>query len=116
MSERQIVQKVELPLGLATIFGGIRTSTVNVVATATIAPLASSTRSARRSSARNVYGFSGTLGAAIVVAALTLAVDGGLALVQRRVDAQGHKAWRGGRAWPREVLRLYDYEEREQVT
>jgi osmoprotectant transport system permease protein len=95
MSERQIVQKVELPLGLATIFGGIRTSTVNVVATATIAPLASYDTLGTPIISSNVYGFSGTLGAAIVVAALTLAVDGGLALVQRGVTPKGIKLGRG---------------------
>ena len=40
MTEPEIVRKVELPLALPLIFGGIRTSAVNVVATATIAPLA----------------------------------------------------------------------------
>jgi hypothetical protein len=38
------------PLALPLIFGGIKTSTVNVIATATIAPLASVTHSATRSS------------------------------------------------------------------
>jgi osmoprotectant transport system permease protein len=94
MTERQIVQKVELPLGLATIFGGIRTSTVNVVATATIAPLASYETLGTPILSPNVYGFSGTLGAAIVVAALTLAIDGGLALVQRAVTPKGIKLGR----------------------
>ncbi|MEA2366081.1 MAG: osmoprotectant transport system substrate-binding protein opuBD, partial [Thermoleophilaceae bacterium] len=40
MTGPQIVRRVELPLSLPLIFGGIRTSAVNVVATATIAPLA----------------------------------------------------------------------------
>ena len=40
MTEPEIVRKVELPLALPLIFGGIRISMVNVVATATIAPLA----------------------------------------------------------------------------
>jgi osmoprotectant transport system permease protein len=96
MSERQIVQKVELPLGLATIFGGIRTSTVNVVATATIAPLASYDTLGTPIISGNVYGFSGTLGAAIVVAVLTLAIDAGLALVQRAVTPRGIKIGRQG--------------------
>ena len=39
MSGFQIVRSVELPLALPLIFGGIKTSTVNVIATATIAPL-----------------------------------------------------------------------------
>jgi ABC-type proline/glycine betaine transport system permease subunit len=89
MSETQIVRKVELPLGMATIFGGIRTSTVNVVATATIAPLASVDTLGKPIINGNVYGFSGTLGAAIVVAALTLGIDGLLALTQRAVTPKG---------------------------
>lgn len=96
MSEAQIVRRVELPLGLATIFGGIRTSTVNVVATATIAPLASVDTLGKPIINGNVYGFSGTLGAAIVVAALTLAVDGALALAQRAVTPRGVRVGRGG--------------------
>ena len=91
MSEWQIMRKVELPLGLATIFGGIRTSTVNVVATATIAPLASVKTLGYPIINSNVYGFRGTLGAAIVVALLTLAVDGALAIVQRVVTPRGIK-------------------------
>ena len=38
MTGAQIVRQVELPLALPLIFGGIRTSAVNVIATATIAP------------------------------------------------------------------------------
>jgi osmoprotectant transport system permease protein len=95
MSELQIISRVELPLGLATIFGGIRTSTVNVVATATIAPLASVNTLGYPIINTNVYGFSGTLGAAIVVAVLTLVLDGLLALVQRGVTPRGIKI-RGG--------------------
>ncbi|MEA2439729.1 MAG: osmoprotectant transport system substrate-binding protein opuBD [Thermoleophilaceae bacterium] len=91
MSEAQIVRKVELPLGIATIFGGIRTSTVNVVATATIAPLASVKTLGFPIINGNVYGFSGTLGAAIVVAVLTLVLDGLLAVVQRSVTPKGIK-------------------------
>src|SRR4051794_37002005 len=40
LTEFQIVRQVELPLALPTIFAGLRTSLVAVVATATIAPLA----------------------------------------------------------------------------
>ncbi len=38
MSGPEIVRRVELPLAMATIAGGVRTSAVNVIATATIAP------------------------------------------------------------------------------
>lgn len=95
MTDAQIVRKVELPLGLATIFGGIRTSAVNVVATATIAPLASYDTLGTPIINVNVYGFSGTLGAAIVVALLTLAVDGSLSLAQRVATPKGIKLGRG---------------------
>jgi osmoprotectant transport system permease protein len=98
MSEGQIVRKVELPLGLATIFGGIRTSTVNVVATATIAPLASVNTLGYPIINTNVYGFSGTLGAAIVVALLTLSLDGLLALAQKAVTPRGVKIRAGASA------------------
>jgi osmoprotectant transport system permease protein len=97
MSEAQIVRKVELPLGLATTFGGIRTSAVNVVATATIAPLANVKTLGYPIINTNVYGFSGTLGAAIVVALLTLFLDGMLALVQRAVTPTGVKLGQSGR-------------------
>ena len=40
MTGAQVVRRVELPLALPLIFGGIRISAVNVIATATIAPLA----------------------------------------------------------------------------
>jgi osmoprotectant transport system permease protein len=96
MSEWQIMRKVELPLGIATIFGGIRTSTVNVVATATIAPLANVKTLGYPIINGNVYGFSGTLGAAIVVAVLTLLVDIALAYTQRAVTPRGIKLRAGG--------------------
>ena len=62
--------RVELPLALPLIFGGIRTSAVNVIATATIAPLRASSRSATRSSTVDVYGDAGRSAAAILVALL----------------------------------------------
>jgi osmoprotectant transport system permease protein len=64
---------------------------VNVVATATIAPLASVDTLGKPIINGNVYGFAGTLGASIVVAALTLAIDGLLALTQRSVTPKGIK-------------------------
>jgi osmoprotectant transport system permease protein len=94
MTETQIVRKVELPLAINTIFGGIRTSSVNVVATATIAPLASYNTLGTPIINGNVYGDSGRLGAAILVAALTLAVDLVLALVQRAATPKGIRSTR----------------------
>ena len=91
MTESQIVRRVELPLALPLIFGGLRTSSVNVVATATIAPLASVNTLGTPIISANVYGGSGRLGAAILVALLTLAVDVGLAGLQRAVTPKGLK-------------------------
>jgi ABC-type proline/glycine betaine transport system permease subunit len=92
MTEPQIVRRVELPLALNTIFGGVRTSGVNVVATATIAPLASVNTLGTPIINANVYGASGRLGAAILVTVLTLAIDLALAGVQRAVTPAGLKS------------------------
>ncbi len=90
-TERQIITRVELPMALPIIFGGIRTSSVNVVATATIAPLASVNTLGTPIINANVYGDTGRLGAAILVAVLTLAVDLGLTALQRAVTPKGLK-------------------------
>jgi osmoprotectant transport system permease protein len=102
MTATQIVTRVELPLAINTIFGGIRISAVNVVATATIAPLADVNTLGRPIINGNVYGLTGQIGGAIVVAVLALAVGQGLALVQRLVTPkgvrlQGSSATRGSR-------------------
>jgi osmoprotectant transport system permease protein len=91
LSEPQIVSRVELPLALPIIFGGIRTSSVNVVATATIAPLASVNTLGTPIINANVYGTAGRLGAAILVALVTLAVDLALANIQTAVTPRGLK-------------------------
>ncbi|HEX8647578.1 MAG TPA: ABC transporter permease [Thermoleophilaceae bacterium] len=89
LTETQIVRKIELPMALNTIFGGIRTSAVNVVATATIAPLASVDSLGTPIINGNVYGDAGRLGAAILVALLTLALDLALAGAQRAATPKG---------------------------
>lgn len=52
MTGFEILRKVELPLAVPTLFGGIRGATIAIVATATIAPLAGSKASATSSSAK----------------------------------------------------------------
>jgi osmoprotectant transport system permease protein len=89
LTETQIVRKVELPLSLPTIFAGLRTSTVAVVATATIAPLANVQSLGNPILEPQTYGAAGQLGAAIVVALITLAVDALLALAQRLTTPRG---------------------------
>jgi osmoprotectant transport system permease protein len=85
MSGAQIVRKVELPLALPIIFGGVRISAVNVIATATIAPLAGVVTLGNPIINAQVYGNAGRLGAAIVVALLAVAADAGFGLLQRAV-------------------------------
>jgi osmoprotectant transport system permease protein len=85
MTGAQIVRRVELPLALPILFGGIRTSVVNVVATATIAPLAGVVTLGNPIINAQVYGDAGRLGAAIVVAVLAVAADGAFGLLQRAV-------------------------------
>lgn len=97
LSEAQIVRRIELPLALPTIFGGIRLSSVNVLATAIIAPLAGYETLGTPILALNVYGFSGAIGAAIVVALLTLMADAGFAGVQRLTTPKGLKVAKGDR-------------------
>jgi len=114
LSEGQLVRKVELPLALPLIFGGIRTSSVNVFATATIAPLASVNTLGTPIISANVYGASGRLGAAILVAVLTLLVDLALAAVQRAVTPKGLKLAKGERK--RRWTPLPQLRRREQPT
>ena len=85
MTGVQIVRRVELPLALPIIFGGIRVSAVNVVATATIAPLAGVVTLGNPIINAQVYGSAGRLGAAIVVAVVAIAADAGFGLLQKAV-------------------------------
>ena len=91
MSGFQLVRSVELPLALPLIFGGIRTSTVNVIATATIAPLVGVLTLGDPIISGSVHGRAGQIGASIVVAALAVAAEVGLSAVQRAVTPTGMK-------------------------
>lgn len=89
MSTAELITRVELPLATPTIMSGIRTSTINVVATATIAPLAGVLTLGDLILSRNVYGDDGVLAGAIVVALLALALEVALAGVQRLLTSPG---------------------------
>ena len=91
MTGMQIVGRVRLPLALPTIFGGIRTAAVNVIATATIAPFANVQTLGEPIINPQTYGTAGQIGAAIVVALITLAADAGLGGLQRAVTPRGLK-------------------------
>jgi len=89
MSGSQVLRQIELPLGLPLIFGGIKTSTINVIATATIAPLAGVVTLGDPLVSFAVYGFEGQIGVSIIVAALAIATELGLSAVQRAVTPKG---------------------------
>ena len=91
MTGAQAVRRVELPLALPLIFGGVRTSMVNVVATATIAPLAGVNTLGDPIINVSTYGDAGRLGAAMVVAALAVLTELALGAAQRAVTPKGLK-------------------------
>jgi osmoprotectant transport system permease protein len=110
LSGLQVIRQVELPLALATIFGGIRISAVTVLATAIIAPRAGFDTLGTPIISFNVYGEAGQIGAALVVAVLTLTTDAGFALVQRIATPKGLKVAGRGRPpshlWPTSIRRV----------
>jgi osmoprotectant transport system permease protein len=91
MSELKIIRKVELPLAVPTVMGGVRGAAIVIVATATIAPLAGVETLGDFILNRNIYGENGLLAGAILVAVLALAIEGGLAVLQRRLTSDGLK-------------------------
>jgi osmoprotectant transport system permease protein len=91
MTEFEIVRKVEAPMAIASIFTGIRTATINIVATATIAPLAGVATLGEFILGENVYGSNGVLAGAIMVALLALVLEFSLAGIQRRLTSEGLK-------------------------
>ena len=97
MRGHEIVRRVELPLALPTIFGGIRTSAVNVIATATVAPLAGASSLGFPILNAQIYGDEGQIGAAIVVAVLAVSADVLLGLAQRAATPRGIKLEAGDR-------------------
>jgi len=92
----QVAREVELPLALPLVFGGIRTSAVNVVATATIAPLAGVVTLGDPIINPNIVGQEGQIGAAIVVALVAVATEVGFALLQRAATPRGLRESRPG--------------------
>jgi osmoprotectant transport system permease protein len=89
MTEFEILRKVELPLAVPSIMQGIRGSTVNIVATATIAPLVGVLTLGEFILNENVYGANGVLAGAICVAILALIFEFALAGLQRRLTSKG---------------------------
>lgn len=91
MSELEVLRKVELPLAVPTLMTGVRTAAINILATATIAPLAGVLTLGDFIINRNVYGDDGVLAGAIVVALLALTLEFALAGLQRLLTSKGLK-------------------------
>jgi osmoprotectant transport system permease protein len=91
MGELEIIRKVELPMAIPTVMGGIRGATIAIAATATIAPLAGVESLGDFILNENVYGENGVLAGAILVALLALTLEGLLALLQRKLTSDGLK-------------------------
>lgn len=91
MTELEIIRRVELPMAIPTVMGGIRGATIAIVATATIAPLAGVESLGDFILNENVYGENGLLAGAILVALLALTLEGLLALLQNRLTSDGLK-------------------------
>lgn len=91
MSELSIIRKVELPLAIPTVMGGVRGAAIVIIATATIAPLAGVETLGDFIINKGVYGENGLLAGAMLVALLALALEGILALLQRHLTSDGLK-------------------------
>ncbi|HXH56650.1 ABC transporter permease [Iamia sp.] len=93
LSEVQILRRVELPLAIPLIMAGVRTSAVQVVATATIAAQLGFGGLGRfiidGYAVRASGGYTDVLAGAVLVAALALVTEGLLGLVQRALTPKG---------------------------
>ena len=101
MTEGQILRRVELPLALPLIFGGIRSATLQVVATATVAAYISLGGLGRfLFDALPVQDYAQMVAGALLVALLALALDLLLNLASRFAIPAGVRHARGTAATP----------------
>jgi osmoprotectant transport system permease protein len=89
MTELEIIRKVELPLAVPTIMGGVRTASVNIVATSTIGSIAGVKTLGDLIINPGIYGDEGVIAGAIVVALLALTFEVLLAGLQRLLTPRG---------------------------
>jgi osmoprotectant transport system permease protein len=85
MTSLQVLRRVELPLALPLISAGVRTATVYVVATATLATFAGGGGLGDIVVNEPSYGTGGVIAGALTITVLTFAIDGILAGVQHAV-------------------------------
>lgn len=97
MRESQIVGKVETPLGMPIIVGGIRSATLQIIATATLAAYIADDGLGRFIfEGLKTRDYAEMLGGSLLVIALALVVDGGFAIAQRLAVPAGVQATRTG--------------------
>ena len=82
MRSSQVLWRVELPLAMPLIFAGIRTGTVYVVATATLATFAGGGGLGDIIINESTYGTAGVIAGALTITVLAFLIDGLLALVE----------------------------------
>jgi osmoprotectant transport system permease protein len=85
MTPLQVLWRVELPLAMPLIFAGLRTATVYVVATATLATFAGGGGLGDIIVNEPTYGTAGVIAGSLAITVLAFAIDGLLALLQRGV-------------------------------
>ena len=88
----QVLVRVELPMALPLIFAGIRTATVYVVATATLATFAGGGGLGDIIVNQPSYGDAGVVAGSLTITVLAFAIDGLLALIQRAVTPEPLRA------------------------
>ena len=94
MSPAGVILRVELPLAVPTIMTGVRTSSINIIATATIASLAGLSDLGDLLLGRNVFGDDGVLAGGILLALLALTFELILAGIQHLLTPKGLKLQR----------------------
>jgi len=108
MSERQILTRVEVPIASSILIGGLRTATLQVIATATIGAILAGGGLGRLifdGMLQGEPGYPALYAGAILVAGLAIGVDLILAGVQRRLTPRAlRKARRGGASGPASVV------------
>lgn len=102
MNESQVVGKVELPLSLPIVVGGIRSASLQIIATAILAAYIADFGLGRPIfEGLRTRDYGEMLGASILVIILALVVDGAFALTQRLVVPAGVRANRTRELRPR---------------
>lgn len=89
MSPRQVLWRVELPLALPLLFAGVRTASLYVIATATLAGIVGGGGLGDIIVNQASYRLAGVIGAALCVSVLAFIVDGLLAATQRALTPPG---------------------------